>query len=342
MPVEEPRSAKVNETELAGTLLGFWTELHVERKGWLRLVSGFLVGRKLHGVTEKRFAWPSQAIPAAAWASHEALLGRDLYQQGRLMARRHGKMELAGDCVFGEFTRDDIGLYPEPTFLVETGPGRVQAYWRTDKTMTRGELARLSVSLDWNQKRLLRLPATPNRRYQGCPTMSVTSTGLVYPLWKFERDLPEFSIERWLEPVPQRRKMVASLVMPIITSPWTRLGLVTATAVLAISGGFIIPSVEGHVPSSDIAVASAPQGSGDIPVVKSVTLAQRELAPPAISALVNLPSLPTVVEPVKRSVANDEEGGGGQSQTNPDESVSQGSRIAGTFSNRAIYLITGP
>ena len=337
-----PVGPRFDEGAMAEVVCKFWLDLHGDSTGWLRLVSGFVVGRKLHGVVEKRFHWPSDAAAAAKWAGHEAVLGRDVYHQGKLLARRHGLKECASDILFGEFTLDDISEFPEPTFVVNIAPGRVQAYWRLSKDLRKAEVRRFGDLLDFNQRMLLRLPGTPNRRHQGSPMMSVVSNGNEYELWRFERDLPEFRTERWLEPVPAKKRMLASAVKPLFTSIWTRLALVSCATVFAMSGGFLIPSLEGQVPSSNIANAATAtptqpdQAEGIVIVSAPRVLAASESVVSASGLIDSIHDSVRVTE-----VANDEGDNGGGEGAPTDASVADGAQIANSYYGRAIDIVMG-
>ncbi|MEO7802943.1 MAG: hypothetical protein ABIS18_00320 [Actinomycetota bacterium] len=239
----------------------FWRQLFDGQTGTLNLVSGFLVGSRLHGITRKKFSWPEGSAAAASWVAREATLGRDLYQDGFLGSNKKGRpLELS--CLFTELHADDLSDFPQPSIVVQLAPGLFQCYWRLSEPVAFCTARKVISQFRWDCNRPMRIPGTPNHRYHGGPVMNVTRSGS-----------ESYSATEILDGIPTRPDTFRESVEPVpafgaeLASNLGALGLRAAVAgvaaVVAILGGLAVPDAVSE-PSTNVGAVSASFGFNEI------------------------------------------------------------------------------
>ncbi|MGE0539173.1 MAG: DNA-primase RepB domain-containing protein [Dehalococcoidia bacterium] len=173
--------ATESSTELLAELKPFWHTIYGERSGLLGLFSGHRDGPRLRAPREIYFIWPNGVHYAADWLADEVAAGRDVYQCAHLLTRPRRRKQYAAPLrsLYVDLDRAELPAgAPAPSVVVESSPGRWQCYWPLTEPVDphRGEdlNRRLAYAFGadrsgWDLTQLLRLPATPNRKYLEAP-----------------------------------------------------------------------------------------------------------------------------------------------------------------------------
>jgi RepB DNA-primase from phage plasmid len=203
-------------------LPSLWDAVYGEQQGYVALLSGLRTDRRLAEIRERFFPFPAAATSAVNWVRREAARGRELYQCGHLVVRPRRRKEDAAwlASLYADIDHRDLAAgMLEPTLLVESSPGRLQAYWRLTRPVSPAvgeELnRRLAQALEadpsgWDLTQLLRVPGTRNHKYAEAPLVRVLSQSMVrYDASVFAVQLPQVS-DRQAAPRPPRRAIELS------------------------------------------------------------------------------------------------------------------------------------
>lgn len=251
---------RVVPAEVLGILLPFWRTLHGERDGRLALVSGFRIGRKLHGLTRRSFDWPEEGPSAAQWVARESAYGRDVYQRAHLMTEGTTR----ATSLFIDLNCTALDCMPEPTVVVESSPGRRQCYWRLAEPLPERERKELNRRLSaackvpWDEGLLLRLPGTLNFKYHDARVVLLHRSEASYSAAELKRVLPELPSVASTGARPLLGLGGIRSAAQATVSIRVRAGLAAAAASIAVMGGLGVRSVrEGTVVAPGGPVASA-------------------------------------------------------------------------------------
>ncbi|MHB8576247.1 MAG: DNA-primase RepB domain-containing protein, partial [Dehalococcoidia bacterium] len=182
-PIPQEAPAGPDYSEQLAQLPVLWETVFGDRDGVLGLFSGTRVARRLQRPRDGFFHYPDEVPAALAWVRAEADLARELYHCSHLLVRpRRRKVDAApltalyADVDDGQLT----ALSLAPSAVVESSPGRLQAYWRLSEPVEPeiGEALNrrlaLAVNADksgWDLTQLLRLPGTRNHKYAEAPAV---------------------------------------------------------------------------------------------------------------------------------------------------------------------------
>lgn len=144
---------------------------------------------KLDEPTQRSWCWPEQKDEAAAHLLEESEAGRDAYF-GVHLFRRPGNRKAENAAEVLALWVDGDGalvpeMWPQPTAVVESSPGRHHYYWRLTRPVAPEEAARLNKRLcygmggdkgKWGLGTVLRAPGTLNYKRQR-PTLVAGGVG---------------------------------------------------------------------------------------------------------------------------------------------------------------------
>lgn len=185
----------------------------------------------------KRFP-AHQVDEAANWCMGECMAGRDVYYKSALLKPDSTRMvkENFQDKVLWLWADVDNGRVPqelEPTFVIESSPGRYQALWRLahriDKWEAEGWSKAIAYTIradasGWDIGQELRVPGTHNLKYDEKPEVKVVhfnEWAAYSPATLLERGIkPEATqridpsempqVDKWVGPVPAYLDEVAA------------------------------------------------------------------------------------------------------------------------------------
>ncbi len=194
-----PETPPVDET----TIVAHFTTLFGSRRGYIGILSGERNGKKLKDATDRAYPWPASKLALAGYVAQEVAAGREIYSCGHLLTRQRRIKENAAPMGVLYVDGDGATLpatVPPPTYTVHSSPGREQWYWHltVDVDPERGEQLnrRLAYAIGadkggWDLTQALRIPGTPNRKYDGLPIVRAEQpTGATYDPDELDRLLP--------------------------------------------------------------------------------------------------------------------------------------------------------
>ncbi len=194
-----PETLDVDET----AILAHFTALFGSRRGYVGILSGERNGKKLKGAVDRAYPWPASAPALAGYVAQEVAAGREVYACGHVLTRQRRIKENAAPMGVLYVDGDGATLpatVPPPTYTVHSSPGREQWYWHltVDVDPERGEQLnrRLAYAIGadkggWDLTQALRIPGTPNRKYDGLPIVRAEQpTGATYDPDELDRLLP--------------------------------------------------------------------------------------------------------------------------------------------------------
>lgn len=176
------------------------------------------------------FSWPDQADQVVSWCKCEDAAGREVYHCAHLVVREKRRKANAApiSCLYADDVPADHPLLQDkpPSIIVETSPGKFQAYWRLTRELKPSEFERLNkrlayalgVDVDrqrtWKLTQLLRTPGTHNRKRppnQYRVTVSALADA-VYSPEEFDQYLPPLSDHREARETQGRGHWVAEML----------------------------------------------------------------------------------------------------------------------------------
>jgi len=177
------------------TTLELWEHLFGDLEGYLVTFTGKQSGRpdakpnKLDDTEQRSWWWPTDKAEAAAYLLEQSEDGRDAYFGVHLFRRRGTrKGEHAGDILTLWVDGDGAQVpevWPQPTAVVESSPGRQHFYWRLTRPIEPEEAAQLNKRLcygmggdrgKWGLGTVLRAPGTFNYKRER-PTLVAGGVG---------------------------------------------------------------------------------------------------------------------------------------------------------------------
>jgi hypothetical protein len=206
------------QRETFDRLPSLWHDIYGDGPGFVALFSGRRGEKALEHPRSAYFAWPSEASKAVPWAEGEAGQERELYQCAHLVTTWRRRQEDAAP-IYSLWADIDHDALPEgiavPGIIVESSPGRLQAYWHLAEPLPPATAAAYNRKLaealgadrsGWDLTQLLRLPGGFNHKYSETPLVRVRAqTGVrhhvagVFSAWG---DLPLF--QPVVEPIAAR------------------------------------------------------------------------------------------------------------------------------------------
>ena len=150
-------------------------------------------------------AYPDNVDSVSDVVRKEVERGREVYWCAHLLTKEQRTKSNATPLtsLYADIDHADIPFdVPQPTVAIESSPGRLQAYWRLERSIdaNTGEALnkRLAKMLGadksgYDLTQLLRIPGTPNRKYDGNPIVRVVShtPGLHYSAERLDAQLPQ-------------------------------------------------------------------------------------------------------------------------------------------------------
>lgn len=237
--------SRVDNESLRSQLSSFFGAVISDREGTLLVTSGFLIGKKLHGITKRKFAWPSALGEAICWIGHEALIGRDVYHSGVVHGAGRRNAHKHVSTLAAEVDHRRLPALPEPTLVVQSSPTLRQCYWAMSELVPFEQAERLLGRVGAAVDQLLLIPGTPNNRFSGGPTIDVVSCSeAVYSAESFAATLPDLSADplaKGWHPLPQLRPaermgQAAVAVATVAGSGTMKVGVAAVTAAIAVTG----------------------------------------------------------------------------------------------------------
>ncbi len=170
---------------MSSDTLKLWSHIYGEQSGILGLFSGMRpepLSKRLEDERSAYFAWPDERERARRWIVREAFTkGRETYHCAhRLTSRRRVKdnaAPLLSLYVDGDGAKVTEHL-PRPSAVVESSPEREQFYWSLTQPLSPEAAEQLNRRLayalgadksGWDLTQLLRIPGTPNFKYESTP-----------------------------------------------------------------------------------------------------------------------------------------------------------------------------
>ncbi len=193
-PQPKDLDVSINQAE-QGRIAELWAHLFEGLEGYLVTFTGRQStnegarSNELDGTTQRSWRWPAQRDKAAAYLIEESGDGRDAYF-GVHLFRRSGSRKADNAAEVLALWVDGDGatvpeMWPQPTAVVESSPGRHHYYWRLTRPVAPEEAARLNRRLcygmggdkgKWGLGTVLRAPGTLNYKRQR-PTLVAGGVG---------------------------------------------------------------------------------------------------------------------------------------------------------------------
>jgi len=207
------------------TTADFWKHIYGETPGLIAAFSGKRNPgeQELKDERSRYFQWPSQAHAAEQWLRSESARGRCAYICAHLIneptdeekdqGTKPRRIKANAAAMLALYVDGDgasiPNTLPRPTAVVQSSPGREQAYWKLTHAIdpARGEQLnkRLASAIGadmsgWDLTQLLRAPGTRNHKYEDRPVVRVTAIeDLAYDPDELERVLPPLPQEQTKE-----------------------------------------------------------------------------------------------------------------------------------------------
>jgi len=172
-----------------------WVHLFGELDGYLVTFTGrqstnpSARPNELDGTAQRSWRWPEQKDEAADYLLGESEAGRDAYFGVHLFRQPGSRKADNAVEIFALWVDGDGALVPEmwpqPTAVVESSPGRHHYYWRLTRPIAPEEAAQLNQRLcygmggdkgKWGLGTVLRAPGTLNYKRQR-PTLVAGGVG---------------------------------------------------------------------------------------------------------------------------------------------------------------------
>ncbi|MDP9365918.1 MAG: hypothetical protein M3Q10_17150, partial [Chloroflexota bacterium] len=193
-------------------LLDFASSIHGGGSGFLALFSGRRVPgvRDLRDVRSEYHAYPDALPAAAAWLRAETRAGRETYAAAHLVRERSRRKAAAAPVrsLWSDVDDGQVDRAPvRPSLVVESSPGRFQAYWRLTRPIEPAAAEVLNKRLafaigadpsGFDLSQLLRVPGTLNHKYAGAPTVELVANdpALAHDPDDLDRILPPLPAEK--------------------------------------------------------------------------------------------------------------------------------------------------
>ncbi len=150
---------------------------------YVGLFSGRRMGGRLTDQREQYLAYPATGASIQRWLAGEVDAGREVYICAHLLTDRRRKKEFAAPIV-ALWADGDTASIPTgnlaPTLVIESSPGRWQGYWKLTQSIDPAAAETLNKRIaaligadasGFDLTQLLRVPGTPNRKYDDAPTV---------------------------------------------------------------------------------------------------------------------------------------------------------------------------
>jgi hypothetical protein len=185
-----PKAEQRHTEELVAGLEKFWRHVVGGGQDLLQIWTGVRGGDgAIDRATIKfnNFSYPKAAEAAAQWALEKSEEGREVYFCCHLLKhpRRVKENAAAIHCLWGDLDGAQVPNGDlKPTAVVESSPGRYHVYYRLSGPISPEAAERLNKGLaegagadpsGFDLTQLLRVPFTPNRKYEGRPTVRLRS-----------------------------------------------------------------------------------------------------------------------------------------------------------------------
>lgn len=139
------------------------------------------------GMTEYFFDYPAQVVKASELAQNASATS-EVYFCAQLLDRKKRSKDAISRCsvVWADLdTCSPSKLHVHPQVVVQSSPGRYQAYWRLEESLDAFEVERIAKRIayghredgcdtsGWDLSQLLRVPGTVNHKYSGLPMVKL-------------------------------------------------------------------------------------------------------------------------------------------------------------------------
>jgi RepB DNA-primase from phage plasmid/AAA domain/Primase C terminal 1 (PriCT-1) len=182
-----------------------WHHIFGDERGLLQIFTAERAEGRLTNLKDAYYNYPNAVEAAASWALEKSQEGREVYFCAHLLTAPERRKENAGGvrALWAELDGSDLPSGNlTPTAVVESSPGRYHAYWRlTDAIPPEAAEAlnkRIARAIGADDSgadltQLLRVPDTPNRKYEGGPAVRLlgAGSGQMYSPAQLEEILPE-------------------------------------------------------------------------------------------------------------------------------------------------------
>jgi hypothetical protein len=187
------------------------TTIFGDERAFAGLFSGRRVNGRLTDQREQYLAFPAAEASIHSWLAAEVAAGREVYLCAHPLKDRRRKKEHA-TLIRALYADVDTGTIPTgalaPTLVIESSPGRYQAYWMLTQPVAPAKAEVLNRRLatligadasGYDLTQLLRVPGTPNRKYADAPTVRTIA---YHPERVFDPEKLEYALP---SPPTQRR-----------------------------------------------------------------------------------------------------------------------------------------
>jgi hypothetical protein len=180
------RRGYTEQAETLEQLPAVWETIYGAGDGYVALFSGRRSQKRLVQPRAGYFPYPDAIQDAQAWVRSAAAAGREVYHCAHLVTEPRRRKETAApvsalwiDLDSGQLDTERV---PTPTLLIESSPGKSQAYWQLTAPIPPPEAERLNRELavqtgadtsGWDATQLLRVPGTRNHKYDDAPLVRV-------------------------------------------------------------------------------------------------------------------------------------------------------------------------
>jgi hypothetical protein len=180
---------------MSSPALQLWDHLFGNIGGYLVTFSGKQTARpgartnELHDTKQRSWRWPAEREDAAAYLEDESEQGRDAYFGVHLFTRPGTRRAQHAAKILALWVDGDGAtvpeVWPQPTAVIESSPGRHHFYWRLTRPIEPHEAAQVNRRLcygmggdkgKWGLGTVLRAPGTLNYKRER-PTLVEGSVG---------------------------------------------------------------------------------------------------------------------------------------------------------------------
>lgn len=202
------------------------TAMHRNTEGYVAIFSGVRPadGGVLTDTRTTYVAYPRDLDTVPSVIAEQVSKGREVYWCAHLLTeKRRIKANAAPiSALYADIDNGQIPTWLQPSIVVESSPGRLQGYWFLEEAIPPDEAEELNHRIaiatgadasGWDLTQLLRIPGTPNRKYDGQPIVRVVSTRL----GSFTR----YALNDMLPPLPIKPKTAPTPAFQHETEPLT-------------------------------------------------------------------------------------------------------------------------
>jgi hypothetical protein len=202
-----------------------WHHIYGEASGFLCLATGkrkAFYSNDIPDFHQEFFQYPDKVPDAVAWIQKSSQDGLETYFCAHLLTEPTRRKENAAQvyALYADLDEATIPrLFPQPTALIESSPGRLQAFWKLSRPLPPEEAEllnkRIAIALGADKSgfdltQVLRPPGTTNYKYPSLPQVCLLTldTETVYDPDDLDAILPTIpKVEPRREPEEPREKI---------------------------------------------------------------------------------------------------------------------------------------